>query len=125
MIAALSALGSFLAPIIFSAAGIASAAIVTVALIVLEKFTGLVSAFGSWFVDGVLDVLVAILTWMVGALPEMPTEPVGNLQALADLLTFANRYAPITEAFGMLSLFASVYAAIFGYKLVKFLRGGG
>lgn len=125
MPALLAAFAGWLGPILFSVSGVVTTALVTVALIVLEQLTGIVSASALWVVDGVLDVLVGILVWLVEQLPLMPASPPSNLQAAADMLGFTNRYLPISEVLALLPLYAAVLGGLFIYKGVKLVRGGG
>jgi hypothetical protein len=78
-------------------------------------------AFVAGFVDIILSLLLGLLTFLVGLLPAVPSAPAYVL----NFGGFVNYLLPISEAFTMLTLAGTVYALLYGYKLVKLLRGGG
>ena len=92
----------------------------------------LVSAVLGWVLDLfvllinlAVDLFFALLTFLAHLLPPVPDPPSWYVDALAPYLGILNTFFPVSEVLTVASVWATVYGAIFLYKGVKFLRGGG
>ena len=92
----------------------------------------LVSALLGWVLDLVVllvnllvDLFFALLTFLAHLLPPVPDPPGWYVDVLAPYLGVLNAFFPVSEVLTVASIWAAVYGAIFLYKGVKFLRGGG
>jgi len=72
-----------------------------------------------------VDLFFVLLGFLAHLLPPVPDPPTWYTDALAPYLGILNTFFPVSEVLTAASVWAAVYGAIFLYKGVKFLRGGG
>jgi len=92
----------------------------------------LVGAVLGWVLDLLVllvnllvDLFFTLLGFLVHLLPPVPDPPTWYTDALAPYLGILNTFFPVSEVLTAASAWAAIYAALFLYKGVKFLRGGG
>lgn len=78
---------------------------------------GLVTAVLTFLVDAIEYVLIAILN----LLPQMPPLPPAILQFSG----WVNYMLPMSEVATLLTVYATVVAGLYIYKLIKLIRGAG
>jgi len=130
-----SALASFLqmiADVIAQAAGHVLGWFASLFGALWQAVGSLVGAVLGWFLDllvMVLNLLVdlffILLTTLAHLLPPVPQPPQWYTGSLGTYLGLLNVFFPVSEVLTAASVWAAVYGAIFLYKGVKFLRGGG
>lgn len=104
----------------------AFAGVVGVVLLFLDKILLALAALGGLVIQVVVRVVVAVLVFLLGKLPSVPEEwPAMVWSTITGVLAPANRYVPVDVFFDYLGIFASVYASLMVWKLIKFVRGGG
>lgn len=100
-------------------------AVVAVIGIILERGTHIFSKVLVFALDKLLDLAVALLLWLVGKLPDMVGAPPIDMSVFVSVVGFANRWFPVQEMAQALVYWSIIYGAVFLYKTVKFVRGGG
>lgn len=97
-----------------------------------QALGSLVGAVLGWVLDLLVllvnfavDLFFALLSFLAHLLPPVPDPPTWYTDALAPYLGILNTFFPVSEVLTAASVWAAVYGAIFLYKGVKFLRGGG
>lgn len=124
MPALLGSFASWLFGFVFSASGAVITAITATALVLLEQTTGLISTAGAFLAGELVDLIAALLVWLISLLPDMPAAPPTGLQPFVDFIAFGNRYIDFVFLFStLLPLYLTIVTGVFGWKLIKFIRG--
>jgi len=92
----------------------------------------LVGLILGWILDLIVmvlnlfqDLFFTLLTTLAHLLPQVPQPPQWYVDSLGGFLGTLNVFFPVSEILTVASIWAAVYGAIFLYKGIKFLRGGG
>jgi len=95
-------------------------------------FITLLNTVLGWFLDLLVllvnllvDLFFILLTFLAHLLPPVPDPPAWYTDALGPYLGLLNTFFPVSEVLTVAAAWAAIYGAIFIYKGVKFLRGGG
>lgn len=131
----MSALASFLqmiADVIAQAAGHVLGWFASLFGALWQAVGSLVGAVLGWFLDLLVmvlnlfvDLFFILLTTLAHLLPPVPQPPQWYADSLGTYLGLLNVFFPVSEVLTAASVWAVVYGAIFLYKGIKFLRGGG
>ena len=76
-------------------------------------------------VNLVVDLFFSLLTFAAGLLPPVPSPPQWYSDSIGHWLGLLNLFFPVSESLSIVGAWAAIYGAIWAYKAVKFLRGGG
>ncbi|WP_456411515.1 hypothetical protein [Oceanithermus sp.] len=101
------------------------AALWTASVTLLGSILGWILDLFAFLVNLSIDIFFLFLTFLASLLPPVPDPPDWYVDALAPYLGLLNTFFPVSEVLTAASVWAAVYGAIFLYKGIKFLRGGG
>lgn len=102
------------------------AALLSMSVIFLDKILLVLGVVGAFILKIILAVVIRILLYLVEKLPGVPDDlPNTAWSTILGAASVAGRYIDLNLMLTYAGIMVSIFGAIYVYKLVKLVRGGG